>query len=305
MGIIYGYCRASKPTQDPQRQADIILPLYPDAKIIMEKFTGTTQNRPKWNDLKSKLKKTDIVVFDEVSRMGRTGEEAFAEYEELASKGIELRFIKESYVNTSVFQERKNQRIAQIQQSTGSKATDKFIKSMIDALNEFSSDIVREQILLAFEDAKAEVDRLHRRTAEGMRTRGATNEYKTDDNGEPVLDDNGNKIVEKYGTIAKSKLGKQVETAKAKKAKAIIRKHSKSFGGSLNDIDCMKLCGCSRNSYYKYKQEISKNFVHVTVRYAEPKTQPKETVTFTLNKQEPKAEAEGKTFRIEVEASEQ
>ena len=40
--------------------------------------------------------------------------------------------------------------------------------------------------------------------------------------------------------------------------KAIIQKHSKDFGGSLDDPDVIKLCGCSRNSYYKYKRELKK-----------------------------------------------
>ena len=38
--------------------------------------------------------------------------------------------------------------------------------------------------------------------------------------------------------------------------KAIIQKHSKGFGGSLEDPDVIELCGCSRSSYYKYKREI-------------------------------------------------
>ena len=38
--------------------------------------------------------------------------------------------------------------------------------------------------------------------------------------------------------------------------KEIIKKHSRDFGGSLDDPDVIKLCGCSRNSYYKYKREI-------------------------------------------------
>jgi ACT domain-containing protein len=38
--------------------------------------------------------------------------------------------------------------------------------------------------------------------------------------------------------------------------KSIILKHSKDFGGSLEDPEVIKLCGCSRNSYYKYKKEI-------------------------------------------------
>ena len=34
--------------------------------------------------------------------------------------------------------------------------------------------------------------------------------------------------------------------------KTIIKKHAKDFGGTLDDPDVIKLCGCSRNSYYKY-----------------------------------------------------
>ena len=33
-------------------------------------------------------------------------------------------------------------------------------------------------------------------------------------------------------------------------------KHSKDFGGTLDDHDVIKLCSCSRNSYYKYKREL-------------------------------------------------
>ena len=40
--------------------------------------------------------------------------------------------------------------------------------------------------------------------------------------------------------------------------KAIIKKHSKDFGGTLDDPDVLKLCGCSRISYYKYKREIKR-----------------------------------------------
>ena len=38
--------------------------------------------------------------------------------------------------------------------------------------------------------------------------------------------------------------------------KEIIKKHSKDFNGTLEDPDVIKLCGCSKNSYYKYKKEL-------------------------------------------------
>ena len=32
----------------------------------------------------------------------------------------------------------------------------------------------------------------------------------------------------------------------------------KDLGGTLTDLDVIKLCGCSRQSYYKYKAEIKR-----------------------------------------------
>ena len=68
--------------------------------------------------------------------------------------------------------------------------------------------------------------------------------------------DNNNKIeggtAKKIGRLA----GCHVETKKAKAAKNQIRKHSLTFGGSLNNIECMKITGVSRNSFYKYKREL-------------------------------------------------
>jgi hypothetical protein len=67
-----------------------------------------------------------------------------------------------------------------------------------------------------------------------------------------------------YGTTRKqdslwknhiSKKGATLTTKKSVECKAIIKKHSKDFGGTLEDPDVIKLCGCSRNSYYKYKRE--------------------------------------------------
>ncbi|MBQ8551357.1 MAG: hypothetical protein IJ428_00930 [Clostridia bacterium] len=50
--------------------------------------------------------------------------------------------------------------------------------------------------------------------------------------------------------------GTTLTTKKSLLCKAIIKKHPKDFCGSLEHPDVLKLCGCSRNSYYKYKREI-------------------------------------------------
>lgn len=38
--------------------------------------------------------------------------------------------------------------------------------------------------------------------------------------------------------------------------KKLILEKSRDFNGINNDIDCMKLTGLSRNTYYKYKREL-------------------------------------------------
>lgn len=254
MGEVYAYCRASRPTQNPQRQADTILESYPNAIVFTERYTGTTQDRPVWNKLKSKLESGDIVVFDEVSRMGRSGQEAYDEYMSLNADGVILRFIVDNHIDTEFVNAQRQRKIEEIK--TGKKIVDNLVNTIIDAINEFCDQLVLEQIKLAFEKAKEEVDRLHRRTSNGMKSKGATNTFKKDAAGKFVHDENGNKIVESYGSIARSKLGKTVTTKKSQKAKEVIKKHSKSFGGSLSDAECIALCGCSRNSYYKYKREL-------------------------------------------------
>ena len=52
------------------------------------------------------------------------------------------------------------------------------------------------------------------------------------------------------------KKGVGFETKKAREAKQIIRTHCKTFGGTLDDVECMKLTGLARNTYYKYKRQI-------------------------------------------------
>lgn len=50
--------------------------------------------------------------------------------------------------------------------------------------------------------------------------------------------------------------GTKLTTKKELKCKEIILKHSKDFNGTLEDPDVIKLCDCSKNSYYKYKKEL-------------------------------------------------
>ncbi len=92
--------------------------------------------------------------------------------------------------------------------------------------------LAEEQIKAAFEQSEKEVNDLHSRISQGM------SEAKN------------------KGVHIGLPKGSNLTTKKSIECKDIIKKHAKDFGGSLEDPDVLKLCGCSRNSYYKYKREL-------------------------------------------------
>ena len=228
---IYAYCRVSTKHQRIARQITNITEVYPKATIIREFYTGTTQNRPEWEKFIPKVKKEDTIVFDSVSRMARNSAEGFQDYKMLYERGVHLVFLNEPLINTSVLDATKN-KLLNINIETGNAAVDTFFKGNIELINNFIMALAEEQIKAAFDQAEKEVVDLHSRISQGIR------EAKQ----------NGTQI----GLIQ----GTTLTTQKSIECKAIIKKHAKDFGGTLDDPDVMKLCGCSRNSYYKYKREL-------------------------------------------------
>ena len=232
--MIYAYCRVSTQHQKIARQITNITAIYPNAIIIKEFYTGTTQNRPHWEKFILQVKKEDTIVFDSVSRMARNSAEGYKDYKMLYERGINLVFLNEPLINTSVLDATKS-KLLNVSIDTGNQAVDAFFKGNIQLINDFILALAGEQIKAAFDQAEKEVTDLHSRISQGMR------EAKK----------NGVKIGLPQGTT--------LTTKKALECMTIIKKHSKDFGGSLEDPDVIKLCGCSRNSYYKYKKEAKSN----------------------------------------------
>ena len=220
---IYGYCRISTAKQIIDRQVRNIRAEYPTAHIVQEAYTGTSILRPEWSKLYRVLKDGDTVVFDSVSRMSRNAEEGFSLYEDLYHKGIRLIFLKEHHIDTETYKKALSGSIAM----TGTN-----VDFILKGINEYLMALAKEQIKLAFEQSEKEVADLHQRTREGIMTARL----------------NGKQIGQQPG--------RRLHIKKADTAKALIRKHSRDFGGTLSDADCIKLIGIARNTYYKYKREL-------------------------------------------------
>ena len=239
----YGYVRISTVKQSIKRQIKNIKDQYPDAIIVTDEYTGTKLDRPGWTKLYKAVKKGDTIIFDEVSRMSRDADEGFAVYEDLYQRGVNLIFIKEPHISTSVYRQQVENQIQKIQIQTGKESFDKCLSGIMDAVSGLIMDLAREQIKLAFSQAEKEVEYLHQRTREGIAAVKERNERIR-----MGIEDGTEKQI---GQVKGSKL----TTKKSIAAKELIRKHSKDFGGTLEDPEVIKLIGCSRNSYYKYKRE--------------------------------------------------
>ena len=220
---IYGYARVSTKQQNIERQIRNIKDEFPEAIVVTDEFTGTKLDRPGWNKIYKTVKAGDTIVFDQVSRMSRDAEDGFLVYEELFKKGVNLVFLKEPHINSETYRKALE---------SGVPMTGTNVDYILEGVNKYLMSLAKEQIRLAFEQAQKEVDDLHQRTREGIETARL----------------NGKQIGQPKGA--------KLTTKKSLKAKELIRKHSKDFEGTLSDVDVMKLIGCARGSYYKYKREL-------------------------------------------------
>ncbi|MBP5729456.1 MAG: recombinase family protein [Clostridia bacterium] len=249
----YGYCRISRKEQNIERQERNIKAEYPDAIILKEAFTGTKViGRKEFEKLIRTAKRGDIIVFDSVSRMSRNADEGIDLYMKWFDMGVSLVFLKEGYINTSVYASK----LQQADISTGKAYLDEGLKVILMGLAE-------EQIRIAFEQAEKEVADLHHRTSEGIETARLA----------------GKQIGQKTGNRLKVK--------KESALKSLIAQYSKDFYGNLTDSETMSIINgmdkitiddgkteitphigltkdgnqkcryISRNTYYLYKKELA------------------------------------------------
>lgn len=223
MCTVYGYARISRKEQSIERQIRNIKNEYNDVVICQEAFTGTKIDRPEWNKLYKVVKSGDTIVFDSVSRMSRNADEGIDTYFALYERGVNLVFLKEHYIDSAVYAENMKDKIEL-------QGTDE--DEIFKGLNNYFRKLAIRQIRIAFEQAEKEVEDLHQRTKEGLQTAKL----------------NGKQIGQKQGI--------KFNVKKSGPAKEIILKHSKDFNGTLNDAECIKLVGISRNTFYKYKAEL-------------------------------------------------
>lgn len=226
--MIYGYARVSTHTQKLERQIENLSKVKDINTIYRDKFTGTTIERPNFNKLLKVVKAGDTIVFDSVSRMSRNAKDGYKLYKELFNKGINLVFLKESYINTNVYKKMIDNKINfDTKDNTILELTKDFINNLLEV-------VAKEQIKIAFNQAEKERNDISERIKEGIRQRKLQ----------------GLQVGGECHT-------KETRTPKNKEQRLTkIKELSKDFDGNQADKQVMQLLGIARNTYYKYKKEL-------------------------------------------------
>lgn len=104
----------------------------------------------------------------------------------------------------------------------------------------FKTKKLSKKIRIAFQQSEKEVTDLHQRISEGIKI---------------VQRDNPFLPPAKQKQIGQVK-GSRLTTKKSKAMKPLIKKMSKAFDGNMCDREIIDILAISRNTFYKYKNEL-------------------------------------------------
>jgi DNA invertase Pin-like site-specific DNA recombinase len=97
-----GYARASLDTQNLDRQLDELAAYGVDPRnIYHEKTTGTRRDRPELNRMLAQLRPGDVIVFVELTRLGRSLIDLVNIVETIEQKGAAFISLKERMLDTT------------------------------------------------------------------------------------------------------------------------------------------------------------------------------------------------------------
>ena len=106
MNTIYGYWRCSTDHQDQERQIRALKDAGCE-KIVGDKITGTSNygDREELSTLLESIKKGDLLILSELSRLGRTSLLMQIELDKLIKKGVNVRTLDKRLDTTSMSKE--------------------------------------------------------------------------------------------------------------------------------------------------------------------------------------------------------
>ena len=203
--------------------------------------------------------------------MSRNAEEGFKVYQDLYERGVDLIFLKERHIDTASYREALKGSL-KVDVKSGDQDTDDLVTGIMTAVNKFMMAKVRADIKKAFEQSQAETDLRAQRAKEGIAEAKKRNEELK------ILYPDTYMERPEYSQIGREREDK-LTIKKAEPIKALIRKYSRDFDGTLSDMELLGVLSTktvkipnkkrsgkveereisaklSRNTLYKYKKEM-------------------------------------------------
>lgn len=98
--MIFGYARVSTIEQNLDRQL-YLLKVAGAEEIVKEKITGTKADRPELNRLLDKLRKGDVILIADLTRLSRSTRDLFSLVDQIEKKGANIKSLKENWLDTT------------------------------------------------------------------------------------------------------------------------------------------------------------------------------------------------------------
>ena len=123
--MMFGYARVSTEEQNLNRQLDQLKEAGAE-KIYKEKITGTKKDRPELTKLLEYAREGDTIVITDLTRISRSTKDLISLVEDLGTKGINLKSLKENWLDTTTSQ-------------------GKLMFTIIAGLSQFERDLISER----------------------------------------------------------------------------------------------------------------------------------------------------------------
>jgi len=135
--MLLGYARVSTEDQNLDRQVDQLKDLGISIEnIYTEKMTGTKKDRPVLLNLLEYARTGDEIVVTDLTRISRSTKDLISLVEDLGNRGINLKSLKESWLDTGT-------------------AQGKLMFTIIAGLSQFERDLISERTKEGLESARA------------------------------------------------------------------------------------------------------------------------------------------------------
>ncbi len=218
----YFYARTSTKKQSLTTQIELAISNCVTSKnVFKDQLSGTGVYREEWEKLKKKVKKGDTIIFQSIDRMARNREQGVHDYFTLLEKGVNLKFIIDNHLDTSVYVAK----IGGIQEiTTGNELID---TTVIKGIKDLIMGLAKEQIELAFLRAENEAERIRVKVIKGL-------------------------------AVSTKKPGRKPGETGNKKPVPVsdVHRFSNSFNGTLNNTQLARYLRVSRSTVIKWIKEV-------------------------------------------------